>query len=125
MNGAGNRLPAPDAVPALASAVAAAAPAPMSVVEVATAASMQPPALGAIDKCVEDVCAAVRAALTSPSPNKFTEAARLCTIGHQLAKARAATVDEFEGLLGVAQPAANAPGVIAFNNGGAVLNQGN
>ncbi|HTQ41888.1 MAG TPA: hypothetical protein VMI75_03955 [Polyangiaceae bacterium] len=114
MNGAGKRLPAPDDAHA-----AEAALVPAAKGEEMEAAPGRPPAISAMDRAVEEICEAVRAALSSSSINKFTEAARLCQIGHQLQRARAKSLDDFEKLAGDEAAGAHAaPGLViaAHNN---------
>ena len=80
-----------------------------------------PNAIDAMGRAIEDLCEAIRAALASPSINKFTEASRLCQIGHQLQRARAKSIEDFEKLAAEEAPAGGvAVGpVMAINNVGA------
>jgi hypothetical protein len=86
----------------------------------------QPPAaIDAMGRAIDDVCEAIRAALASPSINKFTEASRLCQIGHQLQRARAKSIEDFEKLAAeemAAGGAAYGPNIIAVQNNGANFN---
>lgn len=115
MDGEGKRLPDPDDVPA---AEAALVLAEKEKIEPA------PNAIDAMGRAIEDLCEAIRAALASPSINKFTEASRLCQIGHQLQRARAKSIEDFEKLAAEEAPAGGvAVGpVMAINNIGGANN---
>lgn len=119
MDGAGKRLPAPDDAPVPEAALVLA-----EEKKIKPASPVEPTPTTAIDamgRAIEDVCEAIRAALASASINKFTEASRLCQIGHQLQKARAKSIEDFEKLAAEeAAPggAAYGPNIIAVQNGG-------
>jgi hypothetical protein len=116
MDGEGKRLPALDDAPAPEAAIVLA-----EEKKIAAPAAPGATAIDAMGRAIEDVCEAIRAALASPSINKFTEASRLCQIGHQLQKARAKSIEDFEKLAleeGPAGGVAVGP-VMAVNNIGA------
>jgi hypothetical protein len=115
MDGEGKRLPALDD-----------APAPEAAIVLAEEKKIEEPAapgataIDAMGRAIEDVCEAIRAALASPSINKFTEASRLCQIGHQLQRARAKSIEDFEKLAAeevAAGGGAYGPNIIAVQNG--------